>query len=157
MSFISRTKKKFFYNDDDHPEEYDEDVENEEEEEEEEDEEEYEEEAGIPAPRSATARRQTYASASKSDTANTRLVYNNGGEPKSYIDIYTPESREEASEIANALLHNHSVTINLESVTHDVAMRILDFLSGVAFACGGDIFKIAKNTWMVTPDGVGVG
>ena len=110
----------------------------------------------IPVSRSATARRQTYASASKSDSANTRLVYNNAGEPKTHIDIFTPENHDDAYEIGKALLDKHAVTINLELVNHETAMRILDFLNGVVFACHGELVNIAKNTWMVTPEGVGV-
>ena len=152
MSIFRRKQREFFYDDDANPEEYDEY--DEEAEDEDEDEEENADEE-VTAPRSATARRQTYAAASKADTANTRLVYSNG-EPRSYIDIYTPEGREDATEIADALMRGHSVTINLESVNHELAIRILDFLSGVVFACGGEIVKIAKNTWMVTPEGVGI-
>ena len=111
---------------------------------------------GEPAARSATARRQTYASASKSDTANnTHALYNNG-EPRSIIDIRTPETREEAYEIADCLLKGHSVTINLEVINRELASRILDFLSGVTYACGGELIKVTKTTWMVTPGDVGV-
>lgn len=154
MAFIKRKKRSFFYKDDENPEEYDEYDEENEEEEEDDEEEVDEEETDLP--RSATARRQTYAAAPKADTANTRLVYNNNGEPKSYIEIYTPESRDDATEIAAALMRGHSVTINLESVPREVAIRILDFLNGVVFACGGELVNIAKNTWMVTPQGVGI-
>ena len=151
MSIFRRKQRDYFYDDDQNPEEYDEY----DEETEDEDEGEEEDAEEVATPRSATARRQTYAAASKADTANTRLVYSNG-EPKSYIDIYTPEGRDDATEIAAALMRGHSVTINLESVNHELAIRILDFLSGVVYACGGEIVKIAKNTWMVTPEGVGI-
>ena len=105
MAWINRKKRNLEVDDDVDAEEFD-DYEQEQEEEEEE---EYAPAAEEPAPRSATARRQTYASASKSEAANTRTLYNNG-EPKSVIDIRTPETREEAYEIADCLLKGHSIT-----------------------------------------------
>lgn len=150
MAWIKRLKKETYIDDDADTEEF-EDYEDETEEEEE-----YEEEpVSESAPHSATARRQTYAAASKSETANTHALYNNG-EPKSYIDIRTPETREEAYEIADCLLRGHTVTINLESINRDLGSRILDFLSGVTYACGGELIKVTKTTWMVTPGDVGV-
>ncbi|MBQ1441437.1 MAG: cell division protein SepF [Clostridia bacterium] len=151
MAWINRKKRNLEVDDDVDAEEFD-DYEQEQEEEEEE---EYAPAAEEPAPRSATARRQTYASASKSEAANTRTLYNNG-EPKSVIDIRTPETREEAYEIADCLLKGHSVTINLEVINRELASRILDFLGGVTYACGGELIKVTKTTWMVTPGDVGV-
>ena len=151
MAWINRKKRNLEVDDDVDAEEFD-DYEQEQEEEEEE---EYAPAAEEPAPRSATARRQTYASASKSEAANTRTLYNNG-EPKSVIDIRTPETREEAYEIADCLLKGHSVTTNLEVINRELASRILDFLGGVTYACGGELIKVTKTTWMVTPGDVGV-
>ena len=151
MAWINRKERNLEVDDDVDAEEFD-DYEQEQEEEEEE---EYAPAAEEPAPRSATARRQTYASASKSEAANTRTLYNNG-EPKSVIDIRTPETREEAYEIADCLLKGHSVTINLEVINRELASRILDFLGGVTYACGGELIKVTKTTWMVTPGDVGV-
>ena len=151
MAWINRKKRNLEVDDDVDAEEFDDS----EQEQEEEEEEEYAPAAEEPAPRSATARRQTYASASKSEAANTRTLYNNG-EPKSVIDIRTPETREEAYEIADCLLKGHSVTINLEVINRELASRILDFLGGVTYACGGELIKVTKTTWMVTPGDVGV-
>ena len=152
MAWITRKKRDLFTDDDADSQEY-EDYEDYEEDEQ--DEEEPQAPVQEPETRSATARRQTYASASKSETANTRTLYNNG-EPKSIIDIRTPETREEAYEIADCLLRGHSVTINLEVINRELASRILDFLSGVTYACGGELIKVTKTTWMVTPGDVGV-
>ena len=144
MAWITRKKKDIITDDDLDTEEY----------------EDYEEEeevapAAEPASRTATTRRQTYAAASKTEPTNTRKLYNNG-EPKSVIDIRTPETRDEAYEIADCLLKGHSVTINLEVVNRELAVRILDFLGGVTYACGGDLTMITKTTYMVTPGDVGV-
>ena len=114
------------------------------------------EEEGEPAAELQASRRQPYAAPSRSDTAaNTRAFYNKG-EPKSVIDIRTPETKDDAFEIADCLLRGHSVTINLENINREIASRVLEFLSGVTYACGGELIKITKTTWMVTPGDVGV-
>lgn len=152
MAWMKKKNREIITDDDIDTEEYED---YEEEDYEEEEEEETPAAPAEPAPRSATARRQTYAAASKAEQVSTRKLYNNG-EPKSVIDIRTPETREEAYEIADCLLKGHSVTINLEVINRELASRILDFLGGVTYACGGELIKVTKTTWMVTPGDVGV-
>ena len=41
--------------------------------------------------------------------------------------------------------------MNLESTNKDVARRLVDFLSGVAYAGEGKIKKVAANTYIITP------
>ena len=41
--------------------------------------------------------------------------------------------------------------LNLEKTEKDVARRIVDFLSGVAYANNGKIQKVATRTFIVTP------
>ena len=43
-----------------------------------------------------------------------------------------------------------------ESANKDVARRILDFLSGVAYANDGQIKKVANCTFIITPYNVGI-
>ena len=44
-----------------------------------------------------------------------------------------------------------TVVLNLESTNKDVARRLIDFLSGVAYAGEGKIKKVAANTYIITP------
>ena len=44
-----------------------------------------------------------------------------------------------------------TVVINLESTNKDIARRLIDFLSGVAYAGEGKIKKVAANTYIITP------
>ena len=59
------------------------------------------------------------------------------------VVLVKPERFENASEIA--------VVLNLESTNKDVARRLIDFLSGVAYAGEGKIKKVAANTYIITP------
>lgn len=67
------------------------------------------------------------------------------------VVLVKPERFENASEIADHLKDKHTVVLNLESTQKDVARRLVDFLSGVAYAGEGKIKKIAANTYLITP------
>ena len=67
------------------------------------------------------------------------------------VVLVKPERFERASEIADHLKEKRTVVINLESTHKDIARRLIDFLSGVAYASEGRIKKIAANTYIITP------
>ena len=67
-----------------------------------------------------------------------------------------PERFENASEIADHLKEKRTVVLNLESTNKDVARRLIDFLSGVAYAGEGKIKKVAANTYIITPYSVDI-
>ena len=73
------------------------------------------------------------------------------------VVLFQPVSfGEEAKEIADELLRRHTVVLNLEKTEKDVARRIVDFLSGVAYANNGKIQRVATRTFIVTPYDVDV-
>ena len=45
----------------------------------------------------------------------------------------------------------HTGVLNLENREMDVSRRIIDFLSGVAYANGGKIKRVATNTYIIIP------
>ena len=63
----------------------------------------------------------------------------------------TPERAENASAIADHLREKRTVVLNLESTNKDIARRLIDFLSGVAYAGDGKIKKVSANTYIITP------
>ena len=70
--------------------------------------------------------------------------------------VVNPERYENASEIADHLRDKRTVVLNLEKTQKDVARRLLDFLSGVAYAQEGKIKKVALQTYIVTPYNVDI-
>ena len=52
------------------------------------------------------------------------------------VILVKPERFENASEIADQLKDKRTVVLNLESTNKDVARRLIDFLSGVAYEIG---------------------
>lgn len=70
--------------------------------------------------------------------------------------ILKPERFEEAGEIATSLRDRKALVLNLEKTEPNVARRLVDFLSGCAYALDGTIKKIAGYTYLITPYTVGV-
>ncbi len=74
---------------------------------------------------------------------------------KLQVGIFKPERfGEETRSIADELMKNHTVVLNLEDTNKDMARRILDFLSGVAYANNGKIKRVATNTYIIIPSNV---
>lgn len=67
------------------------------------------------------------------------------------VVLVKPERFEDASTIADHLNNKRTVVLNLESTNKDIARRLIDFLSGVAYAGEGKIKKVAANTYIITP------
>ena len=72
------------------------------------------------------------------------------------VVLVKPERFDDASSVADHLNAKRTVVLNLESANKDVARRILDFLSGVAYANDGQIKKVANCTFIITPYNVGL-
>ena len=70
------------------------------------------------------------------------------------VVVIRPESMEDASDITDTLLSGKAVVLNLEDTNKDMARRILDFLSGVAYANRGKIKRVATNTYIIIPSNV---
>ena len=72
------------------------------------------------------------------------------------VVLVKPDRFDNASEIADHLREKRTVVLNLESTNKDVARRLVDFLSGVAYAGEGKIKKVAANTYIITPYSVDI-
>ena len=99
--------------------------------------------AGSPAPSEADERRGN-------------KVVNIRAATQLQVVLVKPERFEDASSIADHLNAKRTVVLNLEAATQDLKRRLVDFLSGVAYANGGQIKKVANSTYIITPYNVGV-
>lgn len=72
------------------------------------------------------------------------------------VAVVQPDQFENAREIADHLRDKRTVVLNLEATNRDVARRILDFVSGVAYAQDGKIKKVAVSTYIITPYNVDI-
>jgi cell division inhibitor SepF len=72
------------------------------------------------------------------------------------VVLVMPEQYEAAREIADHLRDKRTVVLNLENTNKEISRRILDFVSGVAYAQDGKIKKVAVSTFIVTPYNVDI-
>ena len=81
------------------------------------------------------------------------------GRPRSAgmeVVIVKPASVDDCTEITDILLSNRIVNLNLEGIDVAVAQRIIDFISGSAYAMRGNLKKISNYIFLVTPSAVDV-
>ena len=72
------------------------------------------------------------------------------------LKVVRPTTFANVTEIADYLLHNCTVVLNLEATNNDEATRLLDFLAGVAYSIDGQLKNIAVNTYIITPCNVDI-
>ena len=88
---------------------------------------------------------------SESKRENSKVV-NIHATAKLQVVLFKPERfGEETRAIADELLKIHTIVLNLENTNNDASRRIIDFLSGVDYANGGKIKKVATGTYVITP------
>ena len=103
----------------------------------------------------APVKKDVFESRPKQDERRNKVV-NIHATTQLKVVLVKPERFENASEIADHLKDKRTVVLNLESTNKDVARRLVDFLSGVAYAGEGKIKKVAANTYIITPYSVDI-
>lgn len=117
------------------------------------------EEEEPPAPTSRTTRRSAtmtdpvYSRSSGLDTGRTTgsRIVNINTTTQLQVVLVKPERFDNVSEIADHLRDKHSVLLNLENTDRNIARRLVDFLSGCAYALDGKIKKVAASAYLLTP------
>lgn len=92
----------------------------------------------------------------RSERKRNNKVLNINATAQLQVVLVKPERFDDASAVADHLNSKRTVVLNLESANKDVSRRILDFLSGVAYANNGQIKKVANCTFIITPYNVGI-
>ena len=116
-----------------------------------------EEEEPAPAPRatrrSAPTQEPAYSRNAGLDTGRgtgSRIV-NINTTTQLQVVLVKPERFDNVSEIADHLRDKHSVLLNLENTHRNIARRLVDFLSGCAYAVDGKIKTVAASAYLLTP------
>ncbi|MBC1520459.1 cell division protein SepF [Listeria aquatica] len=84
------------------------------------------------------------------------VVSMQGAQFSSEVMLSEPRVYAEAQELADYLKEYKTLVVNLQRISHDQAIRIVDFLSGTVYALGGDIQRIGNNIFLCTPENVNV-
>ncbi len=72
------------------------------------------------------------------------------------VRVIRPTSVEDSRDIAETLLQNRTVVLNLEGLDLEIAQRIIDFTSGTCFALDGNLQKISQYIFLLTPSNVDI-
>ena len=67
---------------------------------------------------------------------------------------FNPRSFDEAGELVSFLEQGRSLIMSLEEIPSDTARRLLDFMSGIAYALNGKITPVSAKTYFITPENV---
>ena len=78
------------------------------------------------------------------------------GGTEQQVILFNPKSFDEAGDLVQHLTQGRSIVMTLEGVPTDLARRLLDFLSGIAYALQGKITPISAKTYFVTPQNVDI-
>jgi cell division inhibitor SepF len=84
-----------------------------------------------------------------------RPVPGNGGSDFS-MHVVTPRSFNDAQQVADEFKRSKPVIINLQSSDRELSKRLIDFSSGMTYALGGGMQRIAQGIFLLTPRNVEV-
>ena len=76
------------------------------------------------------------------------------GGSEAQVVLFNPKNFDEAGELVTYLNQGISLVMALEGLPSDTARRLLDFISGIAFALNGKITPVSAKTYFVTPENV---
>jgi cell division inhibitor SepF len=72
------------------------------------------------------------------------------------VHVVTPSSFNDAQEVADNFKRQIPVIMNLQGAETELSRRLIDFTSGLTYALGGGMQKIADKTFLLTPANVEV-
>jgi cell division inhibitor SepF len=72
------------------------------------------------------------------------------------VHIVEPRGFNDAQEIGDRLKAGQPVILNLQGVARDLQRRLIDFSSGLAYAVGGSMARVADQVFLLTPSNVEV-
>lgn len=87
----------------------------------------------------------------RTDPRDNKVVNFNAKEQQQLVIINATSFGEETRNIADELLKRHTVVLNLEKTDKETSRRIVDFLSGVAYANNGRLKPVSSHIVIVTP------
>ena len=70
--------------------------------------------------------------------------------------VIIPQSFNDAQLVADTFREPKPVIVNMQNAERDLARRLIDFSSGLCYGLGGQMEKVAKDVYLLTPDEVEV-
>jgi cell division inhibitor SepF len=72
------------------------------------------------------------------------------------VHVVAPTKFSDAQEIGDRFKDGQPTIVNLQSADRELARRMIDFCSGVTYALGGSMEKVADQVFLLTPTNVEV-
>ena len=72
------------------------------------------------------------------------------------VHVVEPRGFNDAQEVGDRLKANQPVILNLQGLERDLQRRLIDFSSGLAYASGGSMARVADQVFLLTPSNVEV-
>ena len=76
--------------------------------------------------------------------------------PSARFHLVSPSAFNDAQEIGDKYREGYSVIMNLAGAAPDIARRLVDFASGLAYGLSGSMQQVADRVFLLTPQGVQV-
>jgi cell division inhibitor SepF len=76
--------------------------------------------------------------------------------PSARFHLVSPTAFNDAQEIGDKYREGFSVIMNLAGASPDIARRLVDFASGLAYGLAGSMQQVADRVFLLTPEGVQV-
>lgn len=76
--------------------------------------------------------------------------------PSNRLHLVHPSAFNDAQEVGDKFRENYSVIINLQAADPELARRLVDFASGLAYGLTGSMQPVADKVFLLTPPGVQV-
>jgi cell division inhibitor SepF len=71
--------------------------------------------------------------------------------------VVSPEHFNEAQDVGDRFRSSQPVILNLQGVDRELSRRLIDFSSGLCYALGGHMEKVANSVYLLSPQDVEVG
>jgi cell division inhibitor SepF len=87
---------------------------------------------------------------------NTSKIVNLQASVQMEVVVIHPESYDEAQNICDHIKSQKPVIINLEKIEHNIAQRIMDFISGSCYTLNGNLQRVTNNIFIIAPENVDI-
>jgi cell division inhibitor SepF len=67
------------------------------------------------------------------------------------VHVVEPHGFNDAPEIGDRVKENQAVIMNLQGVSRELQRRLIDFSSGLAYAVGGSMSRVAESVFLISP------
>jgi cell division inhibitor SepF len=76
--------------------------------------------------------------------------------PQARFHLVMPSSFNDAQEVGDKFREGYSVLMNLQGTDAELARRLVDFASGLAYGLAGSMQPVAEKVFLITPAGIQV-